>query len=289
MNFKKVYYFCTMGKQKRVHEKTEANQYDKILKENLRIVTPILIDKLLNIKALHQEDIPSKLQHTKEREADFLKIITDENGRKFILHIEFQAAKEAKMKFRMLEYYLMLRLIYDLPIQQYVIFISEKSKPIDSIIEEEKLRFYFNVINIQDIDYHSFLESEQPEEIIFSILANLGNENLEIVVANIVESVKRHSKSIIQQQKCFNQLRILSNLRKFQPLIEKIMQSVAVYFTEEIDPLYKKGEAKGEDKSNLIVIKNMLGQNYSIANINQITGINLEDILRIIEKFKLEY
>jgi hypothetical protein len=37
--------------------------------------------------------IKEKLQKTKEKEADVLRIITDPSGRKFILHLEFQRGR----------------------------------------------------------------------------------------------------------------------------------------------------------------------------------------------------
>jgi predicted transposase/invertase (TIGR01784 family) len=292
-----------MKKAKTNLDKAQANKYDKILKENLRVVTPALIDKVLKIKAIRQESIPSKLQHTKEREADFLKIMTDNNGLKFILHLEFQLAKESKMKFRMLEYYTMLRMNYDIPIVQYVIFIGNKPKSFDNEINEENLTFRFNALSVRDIDYRHFLDSELPEEIIFSILANFGNEDTENVVDKIIQSIKSHSKSSLQQQKCFQQLRILSNLRNFKPLIEKIMESVAIYIKEENDVLYQKGMKNGiqtgvekgvqtgklvGDELRLKVgIRNMLAKGFLLNDIAELMDISMERLDEIIKKYNL--
>ena len=226
--------------------KKQVNQYDKIIKENFKAVMPSLIDNVLNIKIETQEDIPTKLQHTKEREADFLKVITDKDGLCFILHIEFQLAKDSKMRLRMLEYYLMLRMIYsDLRILQYVIFIGDVPHDFENEIKEERLFFSFDVINVREIAYQHFLKSTVPEEIIFSILADFGNENTDLVVETIIKSIRNNSKTQLQQQKCFQQLRIISNIRNFTPLIEKIMESIAFYIKEENDPLFQKGHNLG--------------------------------------------
>ena len=234
-----------MGKNIKSIFGIQVQQYDKILKENIRAITPSLIDNVLNIKVASMEDIPAKLQHTKEREVDFLKIVTDINSKKFILHFEFQLVRDRKMRFRMLEYYLMLRMKYDLPIVQYIIFIGENKKGFENKIEEENLFYQYNVLDIRDIDYKYFIESKNPEVIIFSILSNFGNEDTEYVVKRIISEIQLRSDSELQIQKCLTQLRILSNLISFKPLVEDIMQSITTFFKVENDFLFKKGQSQG--------------------------------------------
>jgi hypothetical protein len=271
-----------MKKTKQTYQ--QVNQYDKIIKENFKAVMPSLINNILNINVVTQESIPTKLQHTKEREADFLKVITDTENAKFILHIEFQLAKDAKMRFRMLEYYLMLRMIYpDLQILQYVIFIGDVPNHFENEIKEKKLYFTFDVVNIREITYQHFLKSNVPEEIIFSILANFGNENTDKVVETIIRSIKDNSKTQLQQQKCFQQLRILSNLRNFVPLIEQIMESIALYIKEENDPLFQKGQHLGIEKGIEKGIEQGIEQGIE-------KGVDLkayEVVVSILEKFPI--
>jgi hypothetical protein len=75
--------------QKKKNE--EGNLYDKIFKENVDATIDSFIHKILKINIAASEKIVLKLQRTKEREADFLKIITTDKGEKFILHIEYQS------------------------------------------------------------------------------------------------------------------------------------------------------------------------------------------------------
>ena len=53
-----------------------AKQYDKIIKENLQELIVPLIRKTLQIEAVAYEVLPDKLEHTLEREADFVQRIT---------------------------------------------------------------------------------------------------------------------------------------------------------------------------------------------------------------------
>lgn len=51
----------------------------------------------------------------------------------------------------------------------------------------------------------------------------------------------------------YTQLRVLSNIRKLQPLIDKIMANIFKLIDISDDPLYKKGIKEGEEKVNLRV------------------------------------
>ena len=88
--------------------KNQANQYDKIFKENIEAVIPSLMQNVLGITAVFMEELPDDVQHTKERKPDVLKKVTDNLGNTFVLQIEFQVANETTMVYRMLEYYAVL-------------------------------------------------------------------------------------------------------------------------------------------------------------------------------------
>jgi predicted transposase/invertase (TIGR01784 family) len=112
------------GTKKVKQQNRQVNQYDKILHENLEAALPGLIRNLLGIHAVHTEELPDDIQHTKERKPDVLKKVTDKNDETFVLHIEFQVKDEPKMVYRMAEYYIMLLRRYELPVRQYVIYIG---------------------------------------------------------------------------------------------------------------------------------------------------------------------
>src|ERR1700760_2593681 len=116
----------------------QVNQYDKIFRENLEAALPGLIKKLLGIHAVHTEEIPDDIQHTKERKPDVLKKIADGNGKTFILHIEWQVADESDIIYRMAEYYIMLFRCYRMPVQQYVIYLGKGiPRMTDRIVTEQ--------------------------------------------------------------------------------------------------------------------------------------------------------
>jgi hypothetical protein len=74
-----------------------AQQYNKIIKENLEKVILQLIHKTNGIELVSAEILYPELHYTIEREADFLEKVTTKDHQTLIFHIEFQATNEKAM------------------------------------------------------------------------------------------------------------------------------------------------------------------------------------------------
>ena len=225
-----------------------ANRFDKIFKENLRAVTPMLICHILKIDATNIVEVHIDVQHTKERKADFVMKITDSSGETFILQLEFQVRKDGAMVFRMAEYCIMFARKYKLPVRQFVIFLGKKKPKMATVLDMENLTFRYELITLAEIDYTFFLQSDKPEEVLFAILGNFKKQNPEEAVRQIIRRVIATSKGELTREKMLYQLRVLSDLRKLRPIIEKGMTEVSKYFKKERDFLYQEGMSVGEIK-----------------------------------------
>jgi predicted transposase/invertase (TIGR01784 family) len=266
-----------MAKAKSGHKKVkqkspQVNQYDKILRENIEAALPGLIRNLLNIHAVDTEELPDDIQHTKERKPDVLKKVTDKKGEIFVLHIEFQVKDEPKMVFRMAEYHIMLLRRYELPVRQYVIYIGEGNPTMRDYIHSGSMNFTYPLILLSRIDYHLLLRSDNPEEKMLAILANLGGGDPKLTIENIVNQVVATSKGNFSKLRHVQQLRILAQLRNLALDNLEIMDSVANYLSEEKDILYRRGELKGIEKGiekgKAAVVKNLLlNTDFTIAKI----------------------
>jgi hypothetical protein len=144
------------------------------------------MNNVLGFKVKESQVIREKLQQTKEKEADALRIITDPNGFKFILHLEFQVDDYQRMIYRMIDYWGLLKSKYDLPVYQYVIYIGKGESKMINLLEENGNRFHFTKINITQYDYLPFLNSSNPEEILLAVLSNFGNEKPEFALNQII-------------------------------------------------------------------------------------------------------
>jgi hypothetical protein len=97
-----------------------AQQFDKVIKENLEKVVLQLIRKTTDIEPLTGEIVYPELNYTIEREADFLEKVTTKDKGTFIFHIEFQTTNEKAMADRRFVYAGLIYQIYRLPLRQMV-------------------------------------------------------------------------------------------------------------------------------------------------------------------------
>ncbi len=224
----------------------QIHQYDKIFRENLEIVLPTIIKKVLGIVIVESEELPDDLQHTKQRNPDVLKKIKDDGGNTFILHIEFQLADDDEMIFRMLEYKAMLlRQYYPYSVRQCVIYLGSKTTKMQLNLTTEGMIFEYKLLSFRDLNYEIFLQGTKSEEVVFAILSNFGEDTLKIAIEKIIHKLDETSKGELTFKKHINQLRILSQLRRLDLKIEEIMESIFKYINIEEDTLFKKGIEQG--------------------------------------------
>jgi hypothetical protein len=245
------------------HNKKQASQYDKIIKENLEVTLPVIIRDVLGLDILLSEELPDDVQHTKERKPDALKKVTDTDGNTYVLQVEFQVEDEKEMVYRMAEYNIVLMRRYQLPIKQYVVFLKDSNPMMPTALDTEHLKFDFTLIRIAEASYELFLRSNNPEVKMLGILANFGKEDSSQAVKSIIDGIRSITKGDFATSRYFKQLRIFVQLRSnIEQQFEKAMETVTKFFKEENDFLYRKGEArgeiKGEEKKSHEVIENLI-------------------------------
>ncbi len=259
--------------------------YDKIIKENLTALLPRLLH-LFNIDIQSSADIKENMQRTKERKPDLLQRIIDTLGNIFILHVEFQVAEEKKkMVYRMIEYCIMLMGRYEMEVVQYVIYLGEDEPNPVTEIKRKNLWFKYNFVWIKNIDFEFFLNSDNPDDIIFAILGNFKDQSDEVVAEKIIERLNEKKTSELGFEKSIEQLRMLSNLRKLQPKIDTIMEKISKYFVEENDYFYNKGRnlEKKIFVTNLIENVNF---NFSNSDIASLASVSVEFVEQIRKELK---
>ena len=263
-------------------KKSQSSQYDKIFKENIEAVISSIMQNVLDITAVSMEELPDDIQHTKERKPDTLKKITDDKGNTFVLQIEFQVKNEDEMVYRMLDYYGMLERKYKLPVKQFVIFLGTGTPTMPTNLDREMLKFRFPIVALSDLDYHIFLNSDKPEEIILGILANFKGENPENALKQILVRVKETTKGELSLNRYFNQLRVLAQLRNLELNLKNAMDSIAEYIKEERDVLFLRGLDKGQEKEQEKFVRNLLTESdFTIEKIAKIAGVTVDFVKSI--------
>ena len=237
---------------------------------------------ILGITATESEELPDDIQHTKERKPDVLKKITDTQGKIFVLHLEFQLVDEPEMIYRMADYHIMLARKYKLPIRQYVLFLGSGIPKMETRYESELMRYEFPLIAFTSLDYHTFLKSEQPEEVILSVLADFKGESPERVLQQIIQRVEETTEGDLALKRYFSQLRVLAQLRNLgQTLGNLAMDSITKFVSVEKDAVYMVAQEKEQIKfvTNLIADTDFLPD-----RIAKIAGVSVEFVKNIQQK-----
>lgn len=230
-----------------------GQDYDKIIKENIESIILPLARKVLGIPEPEGlVEIPDDVQYTIERKPDFLKLVTNEAGiGQHILHLEFQTRDEPDMLSRMLFYAAQLYGKYKLPVKQYVLFVGGRSARMRRELIQDDLTFRFQVRNVIDVSYSTFLDTDNPEEAVIAILGNLGSDTLEIAVGRILQTLKRTAKDTLALGRFIRQLEVLSKLRDAQDEVIKQIERMPIIYDLETDIRYLQGKQKGSEESML--------------------------------------
>ncbi|HFA49503.1 MAG TPA: hypothetical protein ENJ95_10865 [Bacteroidetes bacterium] len=196
------------AQQRKANDK-EGNKYDKIFKENLQRFIPALLNKVLKIKVNRMENLPqAKVQTTKEVEADFVKIIyNEEYPDGCIVQIEFEAKDEKKTDAKMLQYAAIEHLKYGLPIDLRMIYLLRgRPRNIKGEVKFCDLVFRYPVYCTEEISFREFIYSDVPEEVILAVLANPENKKPSEIIRLILERLHKLRGNSKEFYKFINQL-----------------------------------------------------------------------------------
>lgn len=264
-----------MGKQ--------ANQYDKIFKENIEAVIPSLMQNVLGITAVSSEELPDDIQHTKERKPDVLKKIIDNQGDTFVLQIEFQVADEPKMVYRMAEYYVMLERKYELPVEQFVIFLGASNPQMATQLKSKRMTFDFSLISFAELDYRIFLKSNQPEEVVLGILADFKGDSPKKALEQIIQRIEETTTGDFALKRYFKQLRVLAQLRNLGNNLKDIsMDSIAKFVSIEKDAAYMIGQDTAREQEQTKFVTNLLtSSDFSVSRIAEIAGVSIKFVKKV--------
>ncbi len=182
----------------------------------------------------------------------------------------------------MLEYYALVFRIHKLKLKQIVFYLGEGKAKMNTKINHDDLNFEFSLVNIQEIDYTDFINSDKPEEVILAILANFQNKKPEIIISSILQRIIKLTKPNLQQLKYVKQLEILSLLRDLQEETLNQSKNMALIFPIEKDIRFKQGK----EQQAVLAIKGFAEQNVPKEKIAEYLQVSLEFVEKIIKSIK---
>ncbi len=285
-----------------------AQQYDKIIKENIEKIVLPLAEKYLGIKIVKTESLPEKVQITQEREVDFNKIVYTDTGEKFILHLEFQTTDDADMIYRITQYKAMKMYIYRLPVRSVVIYFGMKKPTMRTQLEEKEVIRDFELLNVHSLNAERILESKIPEEVLLAILGEYPKEMAGMIIKRVVERLKELCNDEVRFNRYIKQLTVLSRLRNLELETKKTIDTMPITYDITKDGLFLEGrkegileERKKRDKAiqeerkkrqleiakrNLEIAKSLLIRGMSTQDVSEITSLSLAEVTQISKKLE---
>ncbi len=161
------------------------------------------------------------------------------------------------MFFRMQKYYAMIHSKYRLPIVQVVFYFGRGISKMTNSYSYRKNSFHYELISIQEFSYRTFLESDKPEELIFTILADFEGKSKEEIVEKIFSKAKILLNETNLMGKFVDQIEMLSKLRNLDGFIKEFTQNnMALNLKLEDTFTFRQGEKKKQDKMILSLYRN---------------------------------
>jgi len=229
-----------------------SKKYDKTIRSLLKDL-PTTFLQLITGDRFSQNTVKPldvKLQKVIEREADLI-VENTETGN--IYHIEFQTTNDPSMPVRMAVYFYLILQNYGKAPKQYLVFIGNGKCTIPPCIEIENSKHCYKVIDLkEDIDCRALLESDNPNDWVFTVLCKLDPHKT--AISNAIQKIKSINDRRVQQE-LIQKLFILAGLREEQilKLVEQEVKSMGLVIDPEtnlyLKEIMEKGEIRGIKKS----------------------------------------
>ncbi|MBF0344779.1 MAG: hypothetical protein HQL06_11175 [Nitrospirae bacterium] len=245
---------------------TGPGSYDKIIKEVMEGIQRPLLEKVLGVSADKVSRLNTLMQLANEREADLvLKVDNDDGGEPYILHAEVQSTNDARMLIMMLHYFIHIYSLYGIRVRQYVVFIGRDKLTMRSLLDMPEIRYKYELIDIRAVACERFLYASVPEEIILSVLCNIGERDERLFVKELLAELMKVAKGL-DLSRYLRQLEVLSKLRDMQRIvIEEVEQMTIVYdletdirFMQVVQKGMQKGWEGGRQEGRVEGMQNML-------------------------------
>jgi predicted transposase/invertase (TIGR01784 family) len=183
--------------------------------------------------------LDKEFERVESRRADIVVKVNNS----YILHLEIQSSYDSKMAYRMLRYYLDIREITSLPIEQYLINLSLSNIP--SSLKEFK--YNYKTINIKELDCNYFLNQNTPEAIVIAVLCDFKGKEPSFIIDKILTKLKSLSRDENEFRKYVIMTEELSGLRNLKDTFKESEMRFMDISWEDL-PSYEIGMEKGFER-----------------------------------------
>lgn len=212
--------------------------YDLTLKQLFHRTPTRLLHLLTGRSAV--ETLNVEFPAVKKRQPDLVLRLDD--GR--IYHLELQSSGDPSMPWRMLEYYALIGQHYQAPVFQQVLYVGQGPNPLVDGLDQDSLRYRYEVIDVRAIDCRILLESPAIEDNLLALLCHLHDEAEAVrAVLGKIAGLDENSR-----QDALQQLEILSGLRPLRPLIQREVEKMPITLNLKDNPFFQEAFAEGKQE-----------------------------------------
>jgi len=260
---------------------------DVISKEILKAIVEDIAKYILKISIDNIEFVDAEKLRVESRRADIVAIVNNS----FVLHLEVQNNNDKTMPYRMLRYWLDIKKDIRLPVKQYVIYIGKEKLSMKSNLLEDNVNYYYNLIDMKNIDCDLFLKEDTPDALVLAILCDFKDKNPKDVISYIIERLKYHTKDNLQEfRKYLIMLEELSENRNLQELIkeQEMLSEIKLEKLPSYEIGYERGEERGMQKGVQKGIQKGIQKAIKGIYVYEKNPKKIAQLLEVDEKFVLK-
>jgi predicted transposase YdaD len=235
-----------------------AHSYDATVKDLVWSGAPVLLGMLAGSPV--RCFLSAEFSSVRQRRPDMVARLADGG----LFHVEFQVGDDARLDWRMLEYYAPIsEQNGGTPVTQLVLHLGERRSGKPAGIEHPDLRFSYSMRYIVDLDAGPLLDSPSPEDAVLAILCGSDDirERVRCILARLATLGRRARDDAAAK------LLILAQLRKVTPVVKQELEAMAIQVDIKEHPFLRdifaqglaEGEASGQAKTLLRLIERRCG------------------------------
>jgi len=260
--------------------------------------------------------ITPEFQETREIRADEVLLVELNDGKKMIIHIEFQSSNDKTMEGRMLEYYGKIYRHYpDTDIIQTVLYTGSDECTMKNGIKKENhlklpsgklitssINFNYAIIDVGDKTIEEIMEEQNPVEMSFLPAADrdLRKKNPDLFLDKVTDAIKEIAESNHQHKNLIVAVNLIYSKLIFEDIekIAELLRKKGVFnlvdlrtvpgIKDYIEEAEKRGLQQGEEKGIEKVAARMLRKGMPIEEVQEYTLLTAEKLRELAEKIKQE-
>ena len=268
---------------------------DIISKEILKSLALDMAKVLFKLQVTSTEIIETEHQRVEERRADLIAKVR-EKDEESIIHVEIQNNNQKRMSWRMLRYLTDIKDDYPgMEIRQYLIYIGKDTLTMPNGIQQKRLNYSYEIVDMHDIDCQSLIEQDTPDALALAILCDFKDKPERDIVRLLLKRLhKLVAGNETQFRKYLYMMEVLSTNRNLKQIIKEEEKMLSQVKYSEL-PSYEigwecgmekgieKGMEKGMEKGERVLLHRLITKRFGgipenlQEKINSATSSQLEE------------